>query len=120
MRRAQGMARKKSRIEREKKTAEAMIKIYCSHHHKTKGTPCSECQALLEYAHARLDSCSFGGDKTTCAKCPVHCYKPEKREKVRVVMRYSGPRMIYHHPILAVLHIRDGFRKSKNASNENS
>lgn len=107
------MSQKKPRIEREKKTVESMITIYCSHHHDTKDVPCSECQALLEYAHTRLDRCPFSGDKTTCAKCPVHCYKSEMRERVREVMRYSGPRMIYHHPILAVRHIRDGFRKAK-------
>ena len=107
------MSKKNSRIEREKKTVEAMIKIYCSHHHKTKDVPCPECQALLVYALVRLDGCPFHEDKTTCAECPVHCYKPEMREKVRIVMRYSGPRMIYHHPILVVHHIRDGFKRQK-------
>jgi hypothetical protein len=114
-----GMARKSSRIDREKKTVEAMIRIYCSRHHETKDVPCSECQELLEYARARLDGCPFGDDKSTCVKCTVHCYKPEMRERVRTVMRFPGPRIIYHHPVLAVLHIRDGKRKSKKASNEN-
>ena len=113
------MLKSHSRIKREKETVEAMINIYCSHHHKTKDVPCSKCQALLEYAHARLDTCPFQEDKITCARCSVHCYKPEMRERVRTVMRYSGPRMIYRHPILAVHHIKDGLRKSRKASNEN-
>jgi hypothetical protein len=33
------------------------------------------------------------------------------REKIRDVMRYSGPRMIWHHPFLAIGHIFDGLRK---------
>lgn len=113
------MPRRNSRMEREKKTIEAMIKIYCSHHHDSKDSPCPECQILLEYAKARLDRCKFGEEKTTCAKCPVHCYKPDMREEVRKVMHYSGPRMIYHHPVMAVRHIRDGRRKPKKGSGRN-
>jgi hypothetical protein len=33
------------------------------------------------------------------------------RENIRVVMRYSGPRMIYKHPIAAVWHMIDRGRK---------
>ena len=27
------------------------------------------------------------------------------REKIRVVMRFSGPRMLFHHPVAAVRHV---------------
>ena len=40
-----------------------------------------------------------------CRNCKVHCYKPEMREKIREVMRYSGPRMIFHHPAAAIRHV---------------
>lgn len=43
--------------------------------------------------------------KTTCKKCPVHCYSPDMREKIRAVMRYSGPRMIFLHPFAAIRHL---------------
>jgi hypothetical protein len=33
------------------------------------------------------------------------------KEKIRAVMRYAGPLMIYRHPILALFHFIDGFRK---------
>jgi hypothetical protein len=33
------------------------------------------------------------------------------RERVREVMRYSGPRMLTRHPVLAVAHLVDGRRK---------
>jgi len=39
--------------------------------------------------------------------CPVHCYKPDKREQIISVMRFSGPRMIYQYPVLGVMHIID-------------
>ncbi len=89
-----------------------MVGIYCHNRHGTRGELCGECRQLLDYAHARLDRCPFQEDKTTCANCPVHCYKPEMRERVRSVMRYAGPRMLYRHPFLAVLHLLvDGRRK---------
>lgn len=27
------------------------------------------------------------------------------REKIREVMRFSGPRMIFHHPVAAIRHV---------------
>jgi len=49
-----------------------------------------------------MSRCPFGPDKPTCAKCPIHCYKPQVRERVREVMRFAGPRMLLRHPVLAV------------------
>src|SRR5512133_1380851 len=100
-----------SRLTRERKTIRAMIDLYCREQHQTAGGLCSDCQELASYAGARLDKCPFGAAKTTCANCPVHCYKPAMRERVRVVMRYAGPRMLLRHPWLAVLHLFDGRRK---------
>jgi len=61
----------------------------------------------------RLDQCPFQEAKTTCVKCPVHCYKPAMRERIRVVMRYAGPRMLWQHPVLAFYHLFDGLRQPK-------
>ncbi|MEW6586028.1 MAG: nitrous oxide-stimulated promoter family protein [Nitrospirota bacterium] len=102
---------KKNRIRRERETVEAMIDIYCRGIHGSLGDLCPECQALRDYAGRRLERCPFQRGKTTCANCRVHCYKPDMREKIRQVMRYSGPRMTYRHPLLALLHFVDGFRK---------
>jgi hypothetical protein len=100
------------RIRREKKTVEAMIHLYCADHHGTSGELCGRCADLKDYALARLDRCPFQEGKTTCAKCPIHCYRSVEREEVRVVMRYSGPRMILRHPILALWHLIDGRREA--------
>jgi hypothetical protein len=99
------------RIDREKKTVAAMISLYCRNVHG-KREICAECASLRDYALERLDRCPFQEGKTTCAKCRVHCYKPEMRQSVRTVMRYSGPRMIYRHPLLAVMHLVDSRRGS--------
>jgi hypothetical protein len=102
---------KDTRITRETKTVERMVLIYCHRQHCTRATLCSECDELLKYALGRLEKCPYQEGKTACAKCPVHCYKPDMREKIREVMRFSGPRMIFRHPIMALLHVIDGFRK---------
>jgi hypothetical protein len=89
-----------------------MIALYCqAHHHPPEGELCLECQSLATYAHQRIERCPYGWEKPTCAKCPIHCYKPDRREQIRQVMRYAGPRMLWHHPRLAVLHLIDGLRQ---------
>ena len=86
-----------------------MIAIYCRDHHHVGGL-CPSCVALNAYAGERLDRCVYGLEKPTCFNCPIHCYKREKREAVREVMRYAGPRMLKRHPILAIMHVIDGRR----------
>lgn len=104
------MRNKRPRIKRESNTVAVMIALYCSQNH-TLNELCPECTSLLDYSRKRLDECPFQEGKTTCAKCSVHCFKPEKRERIRVVMRYSGPRMMYRHPIMAIFHLINGRRK---------
>ena len=104
------------RITREKKTIEAMVTIYCKGHHDFQDELCPECAEFFEYAKMRLDRCPFQENKSTCGKCLVHCYKPDMREKVKVVMRYAGPRMMLHHPILALHHVFDGRKKPEKLS----
>ena len=121
-------ARPPRRLAREEKTIAAMIDLYCRDHHAGEpsaagaaagppavaGPPagddelCAECAEILAYARLRLEKCRYGADKPTCANCETHCYRPAMRERVRVVMRYSGPRMLKRHPLLAVAHLVDG------------
>ncbi|MFC2046233.1 nitrous oxide-stimulated promoter family protein [Chloroflexota bacterium] len=98
------------RISRELRTVEAMIGVFCRDQHGTGDGLCSGCEALRAYAQQRLEHCPFQEGKTTCAKCPVHCYKPEMRVRIRAVMRYAGPRMLYRHPIMTLQHLTDGRR----------
>ncbi len=66
---------------------------------------CPECAELEAYAHARSERCPFMEEKTFCSNCTVHCYRPEMRERIRTVMRYAGPRMLFHHPVMAIRHM---------------
>ena len=103
-----------TRMTREARTIEVMILIYCRDKHGARGDAlCGECQGLASYAGARLDKCPYQEGKTTCVKCPTHCYKPDKREAVREVMRYAGPRMMFKHPYLAIMHILVDSRREK-------
>lgn len=66
---------------------------------------CDSCRELLNYAYGRIDACPYKTTKSFCSNCKVHCYQPQKREKIRAVMRYAGPRMLYKHPVMAIKHM---------------
>jgi Nitrous oxide-stimulated promoter len=105
-----------------------MVALYCRGHHGGSPGPsapasrsgrtrarqwrglCADCESLAAYADRRLDRCRFGQRKPTCARCTVHCFGPDMRRQIRVVMRYSGPRMTVRHPILALVHLIDSRR----------
>lgn len=106
-----GDARRFPRLARELSTLRAMIAIHCRDRHApAEGSMCADCRELLDYATRRLDRCVFGEDKPTCANCTVHCYGAARREQVKAVMRYAGPRMLWRHPVLAIAHVVDGRR----------
>ena len=100
------------RRRREYYTVLAMFGIYCRDKHKRARAPgeelCAECRELRDYAIMRLRKCVFAEEKPTCAKCPVHCYKPDMRARIAAVMRYAGPRMLLAHPVRAIRHLVDG------------
>jgi hypothetical protein len=100
------------RIKREKKTINKMVHIYCkAKHGSPKNQLCDECNEFLSYAYTRLDKCPFQEEKPTCGKCLVHCYRPDMKQKVKKIMRYSGPRLLWKSPILALHHVFDGRKK---------
>lgn len=111
------MDHRRKKLEREKIVVGHMIALYCrKKHHSPKGSLCPDCAKLLSYAHQRSDSCPHMEQKTFCSSCKTHCYKPEMREKIRAVMRFSGPRMLTVHPIMAICHlIESRIEQSKSA-----
>lgn len=103
--------------QKEQRVVEEMIRLYCRKNHKeydkTTGKMCPSCQELSDYARLRSQKCPFMEEKTFCANCKVHCYKPQMREQIRQVMRFSGPRMLLYHPVLAVWHLVCSKKESK-------
>jgi hypothetical protein len=99
-------------IRREKKIVSKMVRIYCNKKHR-QNQLCEDCSGLQNYAFTRLTLCRFGEEKLACAKCPIHCYKPEFRKKIREVMRFAGPWMLLYDPIEAIKHIPLPFKLGK-------
>lgn len=101
------------RIARERTTIRAMLRLYCRRHHGPAAGACADCAALLAYAERRIDLCPHGDDKPSCGACAIHCYDRANRERIRIVMRWAGPRMLLHHPWLALLHWCDALRRGR-------
>lgn len=99
---------------REVRTISQMVALHCAGKHneadRTETAACGEavcpsCAELDAYAALRTRRCRKMDVKTSCEQCGNHCYKPEMRERIRAVMRYSGPRMLTKHPIAAIRHL---------------
>lgn len=97
----------------EKRLIPVMIGMYCRGNHKEarkqagikRNGLCPQCAELAGYAAFRLDKCPFKKDKGFCSYCRIHCYKPEYRTEMKQVMQYSGPRMLFSHPLFALSHV---------------
>lgn len=97
--------------ERERKVVSLMITLYCRKKHHCRQGLCGECAELEAYAFARSGHCPFMETKTFCSNCRVHCYRSDMRNKIREVMRFSGPRMLLYHPVLALRHMAESRRE---------
>lgn len=115
---------------RELRTVSQMIAIYCAGNHahdehgdrteRTERAECGEplcaaCKELDAYAALRTRRCRRMENKISCELCQNHCYAPEMQEHIREVMRYAGPRMIWHHPIAAIRHLATKFNRNRAA-----
>lgn len=103
---------------REKEIVSQMISLYCKKKHGNKNGLCEQCEELEAYAKKRSDQCPFMETKTFCSNCRVHCYQPVMREKIREVMRFSGPRMLFTHPLIAIKHVIETKKEKKRLEKE--
>lgn len=88
----------------EKLLVSHMIALYCRKKHGTEGL-CPQCRALESYAFERSDRCPFMAQKSFCSNCRVHCYKADMRRQIKEVMAFSGPRLIFSHPLKVLSHL---------------
>lgn len=87
-------------------TMRQIMGIYCHNKHNTqRGELCDECQDVWSYAKYRVEVCPHMEHKTFCSVCKTHCYGPIYREKIRAIMRYGGPRMLWVAPIKVLRHM---------------
>jgi hypothetical protein len=115
------MTLRSARLQRERDTIQAMVEIFCVGHHHSLDTShslglCAECSTTLSYALQRIELCPHKSEKPSCANCRVHCYRGEWAQKIKQLMRYSGPKMIFKHPVLAFFHIWDSKTRRGNPS----
>lgn len=102
------LVKTEGRLDRESRTIRAMLRVYCKGVHGSAAGLCGSCAELGRYADLRLTRCPYREAKPTCVKCPIHCYRVDRRQEMRIVMRYAGPRMLLRHPVLALRHQVDG------------
>jgi len=96
-------------LAKEQEIIDLMIGIYCRgmKHNRRDDTLCAECRELQEYTVERNRQCPFllTKTKTFCQFCEAHCYSSKPRQAIIVAMRYAGPRMFFHRPIMAIKHL---------------
>ena len=89
-----------------------MVHCYCEgQHHVARGALCDECSALLSYVEQRLARCPYGTEKPNCKDCPIHCYRPAERQRIKEVMRYAGPRLLGRGDFGAIKHLLHALKK---------
>lgn len=93
-----------TKIDSQKRIVRNMISLYSRH---TTGTYKlnGSYKELAEYCERRLDHCYWGNKKPSCKNCSIHCYNKAKREEIKKIMKWAGPRMIIYHPIQAIRHL---------------
>ena len=96
--------------QQEQETVAEIIAIYCRAHHGRREGLCPQCESLARYAEARIAACPRMAVKSFCSVCPVHCYAPARRQEIQAVMRYGGPRMLLHHPLMTLRHMMLGWQ----------
>ncbi len=77
-------------IKRQQERLEQFVEIYCwKKHRRARGELCDDCRDLLDYSSQRLTGCPHD-PKPACKACQTHCYKPEYRQRIKDVMKFSG------------------------------
>jgi hypothetical protein len=100
-----------NQIEYEQYLIKRMLQVYCRRHHNSKNELCISCSELNDYAQLKLSKCKFGNEKPACKQCSVHCYKSDVRERMRQVMRFSGPLMPWYYPVDSIKHILRSWKR---------
>lgn len=61
-----------------------------------------------------MAKCPFKDNKKFCSNCKIHCYNQQMREKIKIIMRFSGSRLIFYHPVIALKHLIENFKEKSN------
>ena len=97
-----------TRIDKDRKTLEAIGRIYCAAHHaggKDATGLCPACRETVDATLARTQVCP-NGHEGNCQDCAIHCQRGEAREHIRQMMAYAAPRMAFRHPLMTLEYLR--------------
>ena len=101
-------SRDERRLQKDERTVVAMAQLYCRGHHASEAHDerglCPACAEAVDYAAARTRACP-NQHRGTCDTCTIQCYRPAMRSAIRTIMAYSGPRILFHHPLMALRHL---------------
>ena len=114
--------KKYKHFNQEQKLIPKMVKIYChghKHQRENKKGLCPDCQELLDYSLFRLSKCPFKENKKFCSFCKIHCYKPDMKVRIKEVMKYSGPKMLFSQPIFSISHVVQMIKYKKSIKKAN-
>ena len=106
---------KNTRLGKDRKTLEAIGRIYCSAHHD--GTPkdaaglCASCRQAIDRTLERTASCPYGHEGN-CQDCDIHCQRGEAQLRIKEIMRYAAPRMTLRHPLMTMEYLRKKRRRN--------
>ena len=94
------------RIIQEEKIICLMIELY-----EKKHKVCLD--ELRDYALLRLEKCPFKENKHFCSNCSIHCYNKQMQQQIKKVMKYSGPRIVFSHPIISFKHLFETLKEKR-------
>lgn len=89
--------------DREKKVVNLMIGLYCQKNHKGVSL-CDNCSKLVDYSNTKLNNCPIMASKKFCSQCHIKCYDTEYKQKIKEVMKFAGPYMMFYHPFVTIKH----------------
>ena len=96
-------------------TVDCMIGICRGVHGTSLGKElCEACRQLQAYADLRTEKCPVYGDRSVLqCTAKVHCYSRKRCRKIREVMKYAGPRMLFVRAPSGMCISHFGIRKSR-------
>ena len=102
-------------LEKDRKTLEAIGRIYCRGNHdasKDAEGLCAECRETVDVTLGRTAVCPYG-HAGNCQDCDIHCQRGDAQRRIREMMRYAAPRMAFRHPIMTAEYLRKKFRAGR-------
>ena len=100
-----------ARINKDRKTLEAIGRIYCTAHHDPTQHPkdaaglCAACRETVDATLERTKSCPYGHE-CNCEDCDIHCQRGEAQQRIKTMMAYAAPRMALRHPLMTLEYLR--------------